>query len=171
MFDDNEIRSAFSKDGETWVREDGVRFTGSRVVDPDVLITRDDQFRMYYSKNSSSVRSAISDDGLVFREEEGERVANGKVSCTLLLPTGGYRTFYHSTFDDKVAVFTALSDDGLFFREATPVITGDEGEADGWGAESPSAAPLPNGETILIYVSTVPGGPALDEDPTGHAPH
>ena len=88
------ILSALSADGATWTPEPGVRLSPNdggagefRVVSPEVVPVPGGggRLRMYFEccpgtqEEGSTIRSAVSDDGLDWQVEPGERLASGQL--------------------------------------------------------------------------------------------
>ena len=125
------ILSAVSTDGATWVPEAGVRLSPKdggagefRVVSPDVVPIPGGggRLRMYFEccpgtqGGGSTIRSAVSDDGLDWDLEPGERLESGSLNAPRLLHLdGGTCRLYCS--DRNGGIASALSEDrGLTFR-------------------------------------------------------
>lgn len=78
------IVSAISSDnGQTFTLEDGVRFTSTKMWDPNVVILPDGSYRMYYN-GDDAIRSAASSDGLTFTADAGERWVHGGIPGALV---------------------------------------------------------------------------------------
>ncbi len=126
------ILSAVSSDGEIWSPEPGVRLLPRdggagefRVVCGDVVPRADlsGGLRMYYEcctgsqEISNTIRSAVSDDGLVWSMETGERFSGGAFSSPriVFLEDGQCRLYLYKR---GLGIVSALSDDGgLTFSE------------------------------------------------------
>ncbi len=125
------ILSATSSDGFAWTPEPGVRLTPQhggagewRVVSSEVVPTSDGRFRMYYEcatgpqTEPSSIRSAISNDGLSWSVESGDRlssaIANYSSPRILFLQDGRTRLYCGQR---GRGIISAISDDGLSFTE------------------------------------------------------
>jgi len=146
---DNEVHSALSTDFLHWKKEEGARFGGKGVVDPDV-VRLGRGTRMYFTKDTSSILSAFSADGLTFLEEKGRRIELGCVSCTVRT-SRGFRTYFHRFIAGKPAVLACDSRDGVTFADERIVLSAGDGD-DREGAESPSVARLADG-WLMVYVS------------------
>jgi hypothetical protein len=146
----NEFHSAKSTDFLHWKKEEGVRLAGKSVVDPDVVST-ERGWRLYFTKDTSSIYSAFSSDGLAFREEEGRRINLGCVSTTVRAEAG-FRMYFHRIAGGKSAVVACDSPDGLTFDEGKVVLSSGDG-ADREGVESPSVVHLRDGSWFMAYVS------------------
>ena len=126
------ILSATSHDGETWSPEAGVRLSPQqggagdfRVVSSEVvpIDSPSGRFRMYYEccngpqSQQNSIRSAISDDGLVWSPERGARIESAGVNVNspriIILDDGRCRLYFQ---ERGKGIVSAVSDDGLRFR-------------------------------------------------------
>jgi predicted GH43/DUF377 family glycosyl hydrolase len=137
FFPYDRILSAYSIDGINWTREPGVRLEvgglhASVQVYAPVVVKMQRQWRMYYRAggNDSSIASAISDDGLVWREEAGWRLGAANASARLephcaLAVAGGWHLYYSACADGRWTILRAQSTDGLLWRP--------EGECSGLG--------------------------------------
>ena len=88
------ILSAFSKDGNTWGKEPGIRIDAGGdgaehyIWSPDVIPLADGGYRMYYEgkteqadgKVKSAIVSALSTDGLLWEKEPGMRLVGENTS-------------------------------------------------------------------------------------------
>ena len=125
------ILSAVSADGSSWTPEPGVRLSPGeggagefRVVSPDVVPIPGGggRLRMYFEccpgtqGGGSTIRSAVSDDGLDWHLEPGERLDSGSYNSPRLLHLDdGTCRLYCS--DRSGGIASALSyDGGLTFR-------------------------------------------------------
>lgn len=78
------IVSAISNDnGQTFTLEEGMRFTSTKMWDPNVVILPDGSYRMYYN-GDDAIRSASSQDGLSFTADAGERWIRGAIPGALV---------------------------------------------------------------------------------------
>ena len=125
VFPCDRILSAHSPDGLNWSRESGVRLNAgglhaSLQVYYPVVVKMQAQWRMFYRAggNDSSIASAVSCDGLAWREEEGWRLAVGagferlEPYCALAAEQGWY--LYYNGFDGQAwSIYRAHSLDGL----------------------------------------------------------
>jgi len=126
------ILSATSPDGSTWQPEAGVRLSAReggagdfRVVAPEVVPIPDGsgRLRMYFEccpgaqAVASSIRSAVSTDGLDWEVEPGDRLTGGDGSYNaprvIFLDNGSCRLYCS---DRTEGIVSAVSDDGLTFR-------------------------------------------------------
>ena len=131
------ILSAFSHDGETWTPEAGVRLSPGqggagalRVVSSEVVPVEGTggRFRMYFEccngpqSQQNSIRSAISEDGLVWSPEPGARFESAGVNYNspriLILDDGRCRLYCQ---ERGKGIVSALSDDGLTFHQDTGI--------------------------------------------------
>jgi predicted GH43/DUF377 family glycosyl hydrolase len=124
------IDSWISDDGIIFQKEPGSRLTGPGIIWPNVVMLPDGRFRMYFTDQSvivgaggsMSIKSAISDDGLNFVVEEGDRLtysgegyeSDGLGRAKILaLKDGTYRMYYTAGKDNVARVLSAVSSDGL----------------------------------------------------------
>ncbi len=157
---ENPVHSARSDDGRRWKREDGVRIEGE-LVDPDVVQLADGRWRMYVTRRTMFVYSALSADGLTFTPEDGACVQGGGVTSTLS-DGGGWRMYLHQPIQPPTKLLTATSSDGRAFTLAPePILAPDPAGIDRCGLESPSV--LRDDEGWWMVYATVPpvegGGP------------
>lgn len=125
------ILSATSSDGLVWTPERGVRLTPQdggagewRVVSSEVVPTPDGHLRMYYEcapgpqTESSTLKSAISEDGLSWTAEPGDRLASEDTNYSspriLFLPDGRTRLYCGQR---GRGIISAISNDGPTFQE------------------------------------------------------
>jgi len=144
--------------------------SGERVADggiPFVYKLTDGKYRLYYC-GEGGILSAISSDGLNFKQEEGVRISPdsdfGKPESTVCdativsLPDGGIRMYYKgatSPGDPGEAIhniFSAVSDDGLNFKKEGLRIDSTKTNDNGW-ASVPEAIKLSDGRVRIYYVS------------------
>lgn len=133
------ISAGISNDrGKTWRRE-RVRIEGlssHKAVDPDAVLLPDGRIRLYYFATSPPpagrpadparqegphlVRSAISTDGIRFREEEGVRFSREGLTDpdVVRMKDGRWRMYFpvHAG-ERRGSVLSATSTDGLSFSE------------------------------------------------------
>jgi len=133
------ILSAHSQDGLHWVRDEGVRVDvggvnqSSQVYYPDV-VRIGSGFRMYYrgGGDASVILSAFSEDGLVWEEEQCERVGLRKnfkrLGCPEVLPfRSGFRIYFAAYDGERWKIFFCESVDGLnWARELCCLDMGDK---------------------------------------------
>lgn len=125
-----ETFSSVSRDGIRWQRESGVRCEDC--VFPDVVRLPGGSWRMYFQRGGA-IRSARSDNGLDWTDEDGDRVGASDhrpsvhrvaASSTLRLPNGTWLMVYRGNIDGKryaplapnnstTLLFHATSKDGL----------------------------------------------------------
>ena len=86
---------------------------GAVIADPSAVELPDGRIRLYVFTEGQGVRSAISNDGINFQDEEGVRVKEGDAGQPRVLTTedGKYRLF--TTRSKEIVSY--LSDDGLNF--------------------------------------------------------
>jgi hypothetical protein len=86
-------------------------------ADPHVVQLSDGRYRMYYNRPAGQrkeVRSAISEDGLHFKQEPGLRFArNGPMESAMVMQVGPRWVLWAGPLGQVAAV----SEDGLSFRE------------------------------------------------------
>ncbi len=126
------VLSAISSDnGKTFTFEEGIRIAGQH----HALVKLDDgRIRIYFSSNDDrNLRSAISEDGLTFIEEEGFRLtlgAEGEPDVAGIIhpvivktPSDGFKIYYDALDNegifpnDSQGIMSASSDDGLNFTK------------------------------------------------------
>ena len=135
------VRSAFSDDGTHWEPEPGDRLgpheptADLRVVCPDVIPLEGGGWRMYFEAQNregpATIGSAISDDGLTFQPEPGNRFGDGiwRYGSPRVIPVdGGYRMYFHRYthplrmgLDAGNHIISAFSTDGLHFEQESGV--------------------------------------------------
>lgn len=130
-----ELYSAVSTNGEQWQTEEGIRKT--MVSFPDVVKLDDGRFRLYF-QNGGEIKSAISNEGLIFTDEPGIRVGkfesgfnleNVGAQSTIKMSNGSYLMVYRGMINQSYNAgemlpnkntqlfFYAVSDDGLTFEK------------------------------------------------------
>ena len=175
------IRSAFSKDGETWRKEPGVRMdvheslATQRVLSPDVVQLLDGHFRMYYEAKPnggpSCILSAISDNAIDFFPELGVRVGDNQNSygaprCVYVpTPTGSglrrkpafrlyfqrYSHPFQSGLEAGNHIQSAIADDGIDFDLEPGVRIKQETEDESYAASAPEVIRLRNGTWRMYF--------------------
>ena len=132
------ILSATSSDGVTWIPEPGVRLSPQeggagdfRVVSAEVVPTDDSsgRLRMYYEcfdgpqSQQNSIRSAVSNDGLVWTVEMGARFElsgrNFSSPRIIFLDDGRCRLYCG---EKGSGIISAISDDGGLTFELEPAL-------------------------------------------------
>jgi hypothetical protein len=168
------ILSAFSSDGLQFNLEPGIRVAPQpavphmalRVLSPTVARCVDGGWRMYFESRGSADRptvicSAVSDDLLYWKHEEGIRLAgfdgvggpryvvvpygHGRVYC-FASDMAGYRS----------RIFTAHSGDGLNWKRAACVIEGggyNSEELDAVHSEDLSLVEIEDGQYRMYYAA------------------
>lgn len=134
-------------EGLSWQRLENAVFSGLGEivpVDPDVFELPDGRLRMYFydiavRQLEHPIYSAISEDGIHFKLEEGVRVVMDNIydPDVILLPDGSYRMYING-----MDILSASSSDGLEF-------TPDEGVRVEQGAV-PGSIVMPDG-SIRMY--------------------
>ncbi|MCK4305567.1 MAG: hypothetical protein KAY24_15120 [Candidatus Eisenbacteria sp.] len=123
------VNSYISDDGLNFQKEEGYRLTEAFM--PFAVKLTDGKFRLYYTDQETSIgeyggraiMSAISDSGLTFAVEEGDRLTytgdgyelSGIRGAKILqLNDGSYRMYYHGIDANSYwRVLSAVSNDGL----------------------------------------------------------
>ena len=161
------ILSAWSGDGAVWTPEPGVRLTPQaggageyRVVSPEVVPVSGDsgRWRMYFEccagpqAAGSTLRSAVSEDGLAWVVEDGVRLggAGSYNSPRVVYLDDGRCRLYCGTRAEGIA--SAVSEDGglTFAREEGMRIRPEPGY-DALTAFAPEVLQLPGGDYRLYY--------------------
>jgi hypothetical protein len=129
-----EVYSATSTDGKTWTQESGIRKTMATF--PEVVKSADGKYRMYFQQGSV-IKSAISNDGLIFTDEPGTRIDktndqgftfdNVAAPAVFKQDDGSYLLVYRGTINTRYATDTpnpttqvllmATSSDGITFTK------------------------------------------------------
>jgi hypothetical protein len=120
--DIDQIKYADSEDGIKWTIK-GVVIQGSsnpadrtyQINGPSIVRLPDKRYRLYYVASPEPVagipefhvRSAISDDGITFRDEPGIRIEIQKYDPKSPVTLAGHGTFFHSSNGLYVAIFSA----------------------------------------------------------------
>ena len=123
--------SFISDDGVSFQKEDGYRLAGPGIFMPFVITLPDGNFRLYFTdqevvigeEGGRAIMSAISDDGIDFTVEEGDRLtysgndyeSSGIRGAKILeLDDESYRMYYHGIDNGNCwRVLSAVSQDGL----------------------------------------------------------
>ncbi len=171
----NQFFSAVAKPGEPWTFEPGVRFESPGAADPDVVPLPGGGFRMYYTRGDArgpqgkrvvpGVFSAVSEDGLTFREEAGTRVHFCSASSTVALDEGGFRMYCHlrdlfrigPDADPGAYVVSYISADGLSFEKEAGERVGRVPLAGqrAIGAAAPSVSREPDGRWRMLVTTVI----------------
>jgi len=154
------IRSAVSEGGGlVWTPEPGVRFGDGRrnYSAPRIVFLPDGRCRLYCGERGRGIVSAVSADGLNFREEPGTRVERSATSVggSVFAPEivrvhGGPWVMYYAEYvaRNRAQIMRASSEDGLDWRkESRPVLTPGPGR---WDAVKCS-------EMCLVELPPLPG--------------
>ena len=117
------IYSAVSRDGIIWKEDPGLRIFGNEGFlpkAPTILKGTKNRWRMYYSLGNdqeSAIRSAVSDDGLVWHKETGVRVsvASHRIidSSVVSVPNGALRLYFSAVRGRDGYIGSAVSINGL----------------------------------------------------------
>jgi len=166
------ILSAHSAEGVAWNPEPGVRLSAAeggagdfRVVSSEVAPAADGsgRLRMYYEccpgsqDVQNSIRSAVSDDGLEWEPEPGDRllVSGSNIMAPRILFLGDGRLRMYVT-QRGVGIVSAISADGMTFEmEPGPRFPGDT------STFAPDLVRLPDGRYRIYFVANVNDRPAL----------
>jgi hypothetical protein len=160
------ILSALSENGETWTPEPGIRLTPEagdagefRVVVTDVVPVRDVGLRMYYEcapgpqSDPATIRSAVSEDGLLWHPEEGARFGGdggNYASARLVFLSESICRLYFCRRGTGI-VSASSEDGGLTFREEPGVRIDQSGPYDCVVAFAPEVISLPQGGYVMYY--------------------
>lgn len=159
------ILSAASPDGRVWTPEPGVRLTAQqggagpfRVVSSEVVPTADGRWRMYFEccpgpqSQPSSIRSAVSDDGLNWTVEPGDRLASpGRnfMSPRIVFLEGGRCRLL--CCEHGRGIISAISDDGVRFEPEPGLRIAQDSPHDAAAAFAPEVLRTPDGRMIMYY--------------------
>ena len=192
------ILSAFSTDGITWQKDPGVRIdvhepdATLRVLCPDVIPLPDGRWRMYYEARTTDrptvILSAVSEDGLKWQSESGNRVSNPKWSygaprCLYLdspatPPKPRYRLYFHhysyplrTGLNEQNHIISAISNDGINFEIEPGVrIAQENAERESLSVYAPEVIRLANGKYRMYYAgwsTEIAGGIFTATSPDG----
>jgi hypothetical protein len=133
----HKILSAVSADGVHFSRE-GIRIDSDKTDDngwasvPEAIVLSDGRVRIYYVTSTNQIVSAISDEGLVFKKEDGYRIdtPNFVDPAILQLENGTYllivavpeRPQGSSNELPEPGLYSFTSDDGLIFSNRQTVL-------------------------------------------------
>jgi len=110
------ILSAISTDnGNSFTMEPGVRFASEQMWDPNVVITADGTYRMYYN-GGDAIKSAVSPDGVTFTADADVRWPRGGIPGALI----ENQTIWLYGCDKGLA--RRASSDGLVFGKTTQLV-------------------------------------------------
>jgi predicted GH43/DUF377 family glycosyl hydrolase len=177
------IVSYISSDGLNFQKEEGYRLTG--VFMQFIVKLPDGRFRLYYTDQTGepsapgarAIMSAISEDGLSFTIEDGDRLtytgtgyelSGIRGSKILQLNNGSYRMYYHG-IGEKIGeyehwrVLSAVSEDGLNWTREEGVRL-DPSDLCGYTTRIGNVAPFITSDNIYhLYVSALvcDGGDAV----------
>ena len=160
------ILSATSPDGSSWTPEPGVRLApeeggagGLRVVSADVGPRAGGGLRMYYEccgdpqRKTSTIRSAVSDDGLDWTPEPGVRLGGsgrGYMSARVVFLHDGRCRLYCG--ERGRGIVSAVSEDGgIEFSEEPDVRVAPGGTYDAMTAFAPEIMHLDGGGYLMYY--------------------
>jgi hypothetical protein len=173
------ILSAVSGDCDVWVKEPGIRVgngvcaaVADRALCPDVIPLSDGRLRMYFEAGRrdgpSVILSAVSDDGLAFQLEPGERtdprfVRTYTWGAPRVLhinePPFRFRMYYHRYTHPLVAgldagnhIISAVSSDGLDFVQEDGVrISQEDVQRESFSVYAPDVIRLGTGGYCMYY--------------------
>ena len=132
FFPSDRILSAFSLDGLHWIREPGIRLDvgglhKSRHVYYPQVVNLETGFRIYFRAGGydSFIGSAVSDDGLNWREEPGKRIGPEKAQGISRIEPGkvmrfaenDWRMFFGGFANGSWRIYCARSCDGFNWAE------------------------------------------------------
>lgn len=125
---DRKFYSAFSTDGFSWRKEEGVRFQDHPIDDPtniftsvpDIIRLENGDLRMYYTTGDSSAIALSHDEGMTWTKEKNLDLGRIIVDCDIVRLTDGTYKLFFTSFDSqfgvgKQYVMSATSPDGLNF--------------------------------------------------------
>jgi len=165
------VVSYISTDGLNFTIEDGYRLTGAFM--PFAVKLANGSFRLYYtdqtgdppSPGARAIMSAVSDDGLNFTVDEGDRltyngssyessgIRGGKI---LQLDNGTYRMYYHGIDGDSHwRVLSAVSENGLNWTREAGVRLDPSDLCDGVTRIGNVAPLITSNGTFHLYVSAL----------------
>ena len=167
------ILSTISPDGLSWTREPGIRVLdpAANLGSPRCLPLDGGRFRLYYHFYPLSnrtgidagkcIRSAISDDGQTFVQEDGVRIQQEDdlesyavyAPEILRLADGSYRMYYAGWSEDPVEgrIFSATSWDGLSWVKDPGICLENGGSFQQVKVSEPCVARLPDGRFRVYY--------------------
>jgi hypothetical protein len=109
------IYRATSTDGVNFDTPQPVYTEPVMMVDPSVLPMPNGSFRLYVPSGQEGIISAVSNDGLAFRRENGIRISYGGMPGALRLPDNQIRMFLNGAKDGQGGIFSLISSDGINF--------------------------------------------------------
>ena len=143
-----EMFSSTSSDGIIWEKEDGIRKEFATF--PDIVKLQDGKFRIYF-QNAGIIKSAASDDGLIWRDEIGNRIdnlesgfniENVRAPTTMQLDDRTYIIVYSGAINQRYAqdvpnsittlFFYAVSKDGINFEKRGVALDSRNSKFKGW---------------------------------------
>lgn len=110
------VRSALRDEEGVWNFEQGACFAAPSLDELDVVAASEGGWRLYYTTRDEGLRSALSEDGRVFEDEEGSRLALGADPNVITQPDGSIRTWLMRNDGGWPGLLAADSKDGLRFR-------------------------------------------------------
>ena len=160
------ILSAVSNDGVKWTPEPGVRLSAEqggagefRVASSEVVPVKGGGLRMFYEccpgtqDGPSTIRSAVSIDGLNWSVENGVRFGGGNKNymAARIVFLEGERVRLYVCENGRGIISAISSDGGMTFREEPGVRIAQDGEFDKVAAFAPDIMRLPDGRFLMYY--------------------
>jgi predicted GH43/DUF377 family glycosyl hydrolase len=166
------VMSAFSTDGEAWVKDAGIRVDARApdaeewAVCPDVVVLPEGGYRMYFQARSAAGRhtilSAVSGDGLDWTREAGIRFADADSQFgsprVLPLEDGRWRLYCHeypqpfrTGVDAGNRIISAISSDGREFVREPGARIEQENELEAYAVYAPEVLRLGDGAYRMYY--------------------
>ena len=156
--------------GLVWVKDSEVSIDldspldSKKILTPNVVELSDGRFRIYYTgigpgspvkKAICYILSAVSEDGLKWRKEDGIRVnvhspdADVRVTCPDVIPLadGRWRMYFeaNSAADSPTVILSAISEDGLLWEREAGVRL----ESADWSYGSPRCLYVASGDDAV----------------------
>jgi hypothetical protein len=156
------ILSAISDDGINFTLEDGVRFEGDAIADPDV-VRSGDEWLMFLSLGERVIL-ARSPDGLHFERDTGLTLDGGVMPGAVVLPDGRVRVYRCS----RAGIVALVLD------PKNNAVARDPGVRLEAPAAFPSVCPLPGGGYAAAFQRPMPSprpDPIRNAGPSRPAPH
>jgi predicted GH43/DUF377 family glycosyl hydrolase len=137
--------------------ESGGIVLAGNYADPEVVKVNEKEYRMYFGKSPESLKegerpkiySAISSDGITWREETGIRLEFATFPDVIKLPDGRWRMYFQSAGEIK----SAISNDGLTWQVEPGVRIGQGGHnnLDDYGVGASTTVRLNDGSYLMVY--------------------
>lgn len=124
-------------------------------ADADVVSLSDGRYRMYLGLEpeapnfAGQIYSAVSEDGVSWELEDGERKTGVALPDVLELPDGRWRMY----FQDGSVIKSAVSEDGINFADepGTRIGLGDHQVTQEEMVSSPAVVQMPDGTYLMVY--------------------